>query len=91
MSEESKKMYEKHVKLFYKIFTNSLEVPENIKKFSDIKIKNYNPENCQGTDAIFKRIYEGSPTESLFYKYSENIKSMVKNTSEKSLKSSKIA
>ena len=82
MSEESKKMYEKDVKLFYKIFTKSLVVPEDIKKFSDIKIKFYDPANCQGEDAIFKRIYEGSPSESLFYKYSQNIKKMIKNTSD---------
>ena len=73
MSEESKKMYENDVKLFYKIFTKSLDVPNDIKKFSDIKIKNYNPVDCDGSDAIFKRIYEGSPTETMFYDYSQNI------------------
>ena len=82
MSEESKKMYENDVKLFYRIFMKSLDVPEDIKKFSDIKIKNYNPVECDGTEPMFKRIYEGSPTESLFHEYSENIKKMIKTTSD---------
>jgi hypothetical protein len=64
MTEKSRKLYENDVRAFYEIFMNK-DVPDTIKKFSDIKLRDYeNSQECQG-NAIFKRTFKG-PKEALF-------------------------
>ena len=41
ISEKMKKIYKKDVEEFWKTFTGETDVPEYVKKFSDIKLKDY--------------------------------------------------
>jgi len=83
MTDKSRQMYENDVKGFYEIFMNTDEVPETIRKFSDIKLKDFKTmKECQGDEPLFKRTFKDSPKNALFFEYSENIKRMIKNTEE---------
>ena len=83
MTDKSRQMYENDVKGFYEIFMNTSDVPETIRKFSDIKLKDFKTmSECQGDAPLFKRTFKDSPKNSLFFEYSENIKRMIKNTEE---------
>ena len=41
MSEKTQKLFNENLQYFYKVFSNGKEKPENIKKFSDIKLRDY--------------------------------------------------
>jgi hypothetical protein len=79
MSKKAKKNYENDLKIFYKIFTGKSELPsEGIRKFGDIKLKEYNKqEHCNGSDPLFKNTFTGPITEKLFGNYATHYKSMV--------------
>lgn len=79
MSQETREnKYEKDVKLLYKAFTGKSEVPDYIKKFSDIKLKNYHESEGCSTDGHYTHEYEG--TGRLFYDYANHIKTMTKTS-----------
>ena len=77
MSSKTEKIYRSNLEKFYTTFTNNDSLPDNIKKFSDIKLRDYhsNP-NCQGKDAPYRRNYN-SDGSSLFSDYAENMKQMI--------------
>ena len=80
MSEKSKKDYDEDVLIFYNIFSNSNEnkLPENIKKFSDIKLRDYiNNPNCNGTNPLYKTLIQGNYKNNLIAQYAENLKHMI--------------
>lgn len=82
MSEETKKDYNSNLKTFYNTFTgnNVSELPENIKSFKDIKLRDYKEnKNCQGSEPMFEKNVRGTKSNKLFAQYAENIKKMVKN------------
>ncbi len=84
MSDETKSQYEKDLKNFYKIFTGNDEMPDNIKSFGDIKLKDYNKKiGCQGVDPLFKKKYRLSKNDKLFVQYADNIKNMINSASSK--------
>ena len=77
MSEKTKNKYMSDLKIFYKIFTNNEDMPENITSFQDIKLKEYHKHpKCNGENPVFDRNYENDGS-SLFAEYAENIKQMV--------------
>jgi hypothetical protein len=77
MSEKTKNKYMSDLKIFYKIFTNNEDMPENITSFKDIKLKEYHKHpKCNGENPAFNRNYENDGS-SLFGEYAENIKQMV--------------
>lgn len=85
MSEETKRDYEEDLRIFYNIFTdnNIDKLPENIKSFNDIKLKDYKQnKNCQGPNPLLNSNIKGSLTNKLFIEYATNIKQMVKNANE---------
>ena len=41
MTSETEKIYKRDLDMFYKVFTGSVNVPMDIKKFSDIKLREY--------------------------------------------------
>ena len=85
MSPETKKDYEEDLRIFYNVFTsNNVDVlPENIKSFNDIKLKDYkNNKDCQGSNPILNTSIKGSLTNKLFAEYANNMKQMVKNANE---------
>jgi len=84
MKPETKKIYEEDLKIFYKVFTNSSTVPENIKSFKDISLKDYTKnKNCIGINPPFKEKFIGKYDimgENIFSKYANHIKNMINKT-----------
>jgi len=84
MSDSTKKQFEKDLKTFYTAFTGNNEMPPEIKKFSDIKLRDYNNKNsCQGPNPVFKQNYNLSNSDKLFMEYAKNIKDMIQSASNK--------
>jgi len=84
MSDSTKRQFEKDLKTFYTAFTGNAEMPPEIRKFSDIKMRDYNNKNsCQGTNPAFKQNYVLSESDKLFIEYAKNIKNMVQSASNK--------
>lgn len=80
MSDKTKKQFMKDLKTFYTAFTGNSEMPENITKFSDIKLRNYNnKQGCETINGILKKPNKISSTDELFVKYAENINNMINN------------
>lgn len=81
MSEEMKTKYEEDVKRFYKAFTNSDDVPENIKNFSDINLREFHKsKGCQKNGeekGIYTKSYTGSLKDKLFSQYASQVKTMM--------------
>ena len=85
MSAETKKAYEDDLKMFYNTFTDNTvtQLPENIKSFGDIKLKDYKTnKNCQGPDPMLEKNVRGTVSNDLFKKYAANIKQMITNANE---------
>ena len=80
MKPETQKLFNENLKNFYNIFTDNIgiEMPDNIKKFSDIKLKNYNKkEKCQGENPAYDSSVRGTIENDLFKQYAENMKQML--------------
>jgi len=83
MSDSTKGQFQKDLKTFYTAFTGNENMPPEIQKFSDIKLRNYNSENaCQGQNPAFKQNYILSENDKLFVEYAKNIKDMIQNASD---------
>ena len=62
-------------------YLSGIRSSDNIKKFSDIKLKNYNKkEKCQGDNPAYDRTVKGTLEDDLFKQYAENLKQMLKST-----------
>jgi hypothetical protein len=88
MSENTKKVFQEDLKIFFNIFTGKSELPPEITKFSDIKLRDYHKiPKCQGQNPPFERKYKGSLTNKLFKDYAENLKKMIQtaNTNQEML------
>lgn len=84
MSEETKKQFKKDLATFYTAFTGNETMPDNIEKFSDIKLRDYNKKSgCQGSDAALKKSYTVSKDDKAFQEYAENIQRMISSASSK--------
>jgi len=84
MSKESKSAFEKDLKTFYTAFTGKKDMPPEITKFSDIKLKDYNSmDGCQGENPKYKNAYTLNKNDKLFVNYAKNISDMIKSTSTK--------
>jgi len=80
MSDKTKQMFKRDLQTFYTAFTGNTEMPENIQKFSDVKLREYNnKQTC--INGILKTPNTISSTEDLFVKYAENINNMINNAS----------
>lgn len=86
MSKKMKKEYMKDVKLFYREFTGNENVPANIKRFSNITLREYHKMTDCKRNGAYKNSYEGNTKNILFRKYATHIKNMMK-TAEKNRKS----
>ena len=85
MKPETKIKYKNALQRFYTAYTGEQQLPEDIKKFSDIKIRAYhdNPE-CKEGD--WKNTYTGTLNEPLFEKYALHLKEMYKKIEEQQKK-----
>ena len=80
MTKETQEIFNKNLENFYNVFmeTKGEPIPDNIKKFSDIKLKNYNKkEKCQGDNPAYDRTVKGTLEDDLFKQYAENLKQML--------------
>ena len=86
MTQETKKNYEKDVKKFYKVFSGQGKVPNTIKKFSQIPLKDFQKSegckyNYQGKpEGVYNKKYIGTLKENLFNDYANHIKVMMQTT-----------
>jgi hypothetical protein len=80
MSASSQAKYMEDLKTFFRAFTGNDVMPETVKSFGDIELRDYNMnENCKGDDAKFKKKQTVSKDNALFNKYGEHIKDMIKS------------
>lgn len=83
MSESTKIQFNKDLKLFYTTFTGNLDMPPEITKFSDIKLKDYSKTaGCQGTTPILKNKLTLSSKDKLFINYAQNTKKMIQTAAD---------
>ncbi len=79
MSEETKHQFNNDLKLFYQVYTGNKDMPSEITKFSDIKLRDYhNLKQCKGNSPVFESIVKGN--DKLFMDYANNIKEMIKKS-----------
>ena len=79
MTREMENVYKNDLQSFYKLFSGNNSLPETINKFSDIKLKDYyNSPKCK--DRTYDEPVEGKSSNSKFYDYIENIRSMLDAT-----------
>ena len=90
MTEKTKKIYENDVKLFYKTFTGKQNIPNNIKTFSDIRLKEFHNMNKCKNNGAYTKVYEGTKKQKYFKKYAEHIENMMRTTNENQNKLIKI-
>jgi len=84
MSPETEKQFKNDLKTFYTAFTGNENIPPEITKFSDIKLKDYQSKSgCQGENPLFKQSYSISKNDKLFVNYASNIKEMIKTAASK--------
>ena len=85
MTEETQRQFEEDLKRFYTVFTESETMPETVKKFSDIKLKDYSKNKvCEGRHPVFEREIKGKGTKNkLFADYANNLRQMVASVNEK--------
>ena len=84
MSPSTQKIYKEDLKNFYTVFTGNQTMPENVTKFSDIKLKDYqNTPLCKGVNPYARTKYVGNTNDKLFKSYAENIKIMIQNANAK--------
>ena len=80
MTKETEKLFQDDLKRFYLAFTDSQEMPSDIKKFNDIKLRDYSKRKfCDSS----KKAYTGSYKDKLFYEYAYNLKKMIKSVNKK--------
>ena len=82
MSEETKQIYFNDLQKFYTSFTGDPSMPENIRKFSDIKLRDYNKTRGCASGELKKPV-KGSLKDYLFQKYALNLKNMTKKANDK--------
>lgn len=80
MSPEMAKAYQDDVKQFYKEFTGKEKVPDDIKSFSDIKLRAYHSSPGCAPGGQFTKIYSGNLKDTLFKEYAKTVKTMIDNS-----------
>jgi len=80
MSKPTLTSYMRDLKTFYTAFTGNPNMPSNITKFGDIKLRDYErTKGCQQTTPFLKTSYTIDENDKLFINYAENIKKMIQN------------
>jgi hypothetical protein len=87
MSSNTEKQFNNDLKLFYTSFTGNENMPDTIKKFSDIKLRDYNKKpGCQLPIPALKGKYTINKKDDLFIKYADNIKQMIQSAADNQYK-----
>jgi hypothetical protein len=83
MSDATKKQFVKDLKTFYTAFTGNQNMPPEITKFSDIKLRDFNSiKGCQGEAPILKNKYVINKNDKLFAQYAKNTQKMIQNAAD---------
>jgi hypothetical protein len=78
MSDETKKQFQSDLQTLYTAFTGNKDMPSDITKFSDIKLRQYNNlKGCQDATPTLKSKYTVSKNDKLFKDYAENTQDMI--------------
>ena len=88
MSTETESQYYNDLKQFYTAFTGEELMPNTIRTFSDIKLRDYNTKpGCKlekgEKTPLYNKIYSISRDDELFKQYGSNIKSMIQDAANK--------
>jgi len=87
MTKDTEKQFQKDLKIFYTAFTGNQDMPDTIKKFSDIRLRDYSKKpGCQPPNSVLKGKYTLNKKDELFIKYADNIKSMIQNAADNQFK-----
>lgn len=87
MSEQTERQFRVDLQLFYTTFTGNTDMPDSIKKFSDIKLRDYNKKpGCQTPTASLKSKYTLNKKDEMFVKYADNIKNMIQSAADNQYK-----
>ena len=78
MSDNMKNQYKTDLQTFYSAFTGNKNMPDDVSKFSQIKLRDYhNSAGCQPGN-VYNREYEGTIGGSeLFKQYADHVKKMI--------------
>ena len=85
MTDETQIIYRQDLERFYKTFTGAEVMPDTIKKFSDIKLRDFeNTESCLGKTAPLRQPVTNDPSvppiNNLFVQYANNVRQMIQST-----------
>lgn len=82
MTTETEKQFQDDLKQFYMAFTDNSDMPPDIKKFGDIKLRDYSAKKfCEsGQNGIGVK---GTYKDELFLKYADNLKAMIQSVNVK--------
>ena len=82
MTTETEKQFQDDLKRFYMAFTDSADMPPDIKKFGDIKLRDYSSKKfCESGKSSTS--VKGTYKEELFLKYADNLKAMIQSVNVK--------
>ena len=76
MSPETKQMFQENLKIFYTTFTGNSEMPQEITKFSDIKLRDYDKDGKCSSNLVNNPV-DGNISNELFKQYADNLKEMI--------------
>ena len=83
MSEVTKKQFTSDLKTFYTAFTGNENMPSEITKFSDIKLRDFNSLlGCQGNTPTLKNKYVVNKSDKLFVDYAKNTQKMIQDAAD---------
>ena len=83
MSDSTQAQFKRDLKLFYTAFTGKEQMPPEITKFGDIKLRDYaSKPGCQGKEAVLKQKYTLSSTDKLLVEYADNTKQMIQHAAD---------
>jgi hypothetical protein len=82
MTPKTASQFQKDLNKFYTEYTGNVTVPENIKKFSDIPLRDYSKKKyCQSNMSLSS--YDISINDDLFQAYAKNLRNMIFSVNEK--------
>jgi hypothetical protein len=82
MTTETEKQFQDDLKRFYVAFTDSTDIPPDIKKFGDIKLRDYSSKKfCESGKNITS--VKGNYKDELFLKYADNLRAMIQSVNVK--------
>lgn len=81
MTPKTEKQFQEDLKKFYSAFTDNHDMPADIKKFGDIKLRDYSQKEFCKTGK--SESVKGSYKDELFIKYADNLKTMIRSVNNK--------